>query len=1290
MTADRRRLRQRLRGLRDSPRGADHAARILPSIDAEVERSVARRQARAAAVPVPTFSDDLPVCQRRADIAKAIADHQVVVICGETGSGKTTQLPKICLNLGRGIAGLIGHTQPRRIAARAVAHRIASELTSTIGHTVGFKVRFSDRTSPDGYIKLMTDGILLAETQQDRWLEQYDTLIIDEAHERSLNIDFLIGYLRQLLPRRPDLKVIITSATIDPQRFSRHFDDAPIIEVSGRMYPVEVRYRPVASDDPDLDDLTHEEAVIRAVDEAARTGPGDVLVFLPGEREIRETAEALRKHHVPESGGGKGHVEVVPLYARLSADEQMKVFAPHAGRRIVLATNIAETSLTVPGIRYVIDTGVARISRYSARSRVQRLPIEPISRASADQRKGRCGRVSSGVCFRLYSETDFLSRPEFTDPEILRTNLASVILQMTALQLGAIEDFPFVERPDERMVKDGYDTLVELGAIDDRARLTPTGRELARLPIDPRIGRMILAAEHERCLPEVLIIASALACQDPRERPHDQQDQADAAHERFAHPESDFLTFLNIWIWYQGRAAELSTSKLRKACKDNFISYLRMREWSDTHHQLRHMLTDLGKRGASAAPAATTPQEHIHRALLAGLLNNVGAKADAYSYQGVHGGRFAIFPGSVLFKAGPKWIMAAELVRTAKLYARTVAPIRASWVEQIGSHLVKRTYTDPHWNTEAAQVRAFERVSLHTLELAAGRRVNYGPINPVLAREMFIHHALVEGNFRTKAEFVAHNLRLIDDVRALEAKRRRRDILVETRAIFDFYDRTLPADICSGVDFERWRRAAEQREPGLLRLALTDLIQPGKDGFDASDYPDAIDMNGALLPLEYAFEPGQETDGVTLVVPTESVHLIEPDRIPWLVRGLLREKVIALIRALPKDLRTRFGPAPDAAEKALRALDFAEGSLFAQLSDELGRIYGVPIEPHQWTEAGLERHLRMNIRVLDAEQRTVVESRDLGEVRRVVLKRAGEALDRLPRSAFNRDGLTDWDFDELPERMPVRAGGIVVDGHPAIVPLPRGAVGLRILASPQAAEARTREGLRRLLAMRLKSDLRFRADDLEGFSALAMQWSTLNRPDDLREQLMELVAARVYLPDNAIVRTRDAFTQRLDEGWNRLAQATAEVARLVPQIIGEHSRLAQKLESNLPTAWRESVEDVQRQLRWLTPASYLASTPWEALREMPRYLLAARKRLEKLPGIGPMRDAELGAQAALYWGWYETRREQHATQGIVDPNLERFRWMVEEFRVSLFAQELGTSIPVSPRRLERAWESVKR
>jgi ATP-dependent helicase HrpA len=985
MRCDQYRFQKRIRNLQSKFKNGQANARIFEQLAADIEKSLKQRQHRASNLPQAQFPEDLPVSQQRAEIAAAIAENQVVIVAGETGSGKTTQLPKICLSLGRGVAGMIGCTQPRRIAARTIAMRVASELDSPLGHAVGYKVRFSDKLSANTYIKFMTDGILLAETQNNRFLEAYDTLIIDEAHERSLNIDFLLGYIQKLLPKRPDLKLIITSATIDTRRFASHFDNAPIVEVSGRTYPVEVRYRPL-SDDEDEKDRNMLQGILDAVDDVTRYDrQADMLIFLASERDIRETTEALRKHRLPNT-------EILPLYARLSAAEQNRVFIPGNQRRIVLATNVAETSLTVPRIKAVIDPGLARISRYSTRNKVQRLPIEKISRSSADQRKGRCGRIAPGLCIRLYSGEDYDQRSQFTDPEILRTSLASVILQMLALRLGDISDFPFVDPPTSKMINDGFTLLMELGAVEEDRSLTEIGWQLAKLPIDPRIGRMILAAKQENCLNEVLIIASALSIQDPRERPLDAQQAADTAQQRFIDDQSDFLSYLKLWNFHQDNANHLSKNKLRKLCREHFLSYLRMREWYDIHQQLYTLIREAGWQ----INQVEARFDEIHRALLTGLLGNIAFKTETdkkltkktgfspEEYLGARNIKVYLFPGSSLFKKHPKWVMAAELVETTRLYARCVAKINPDWIEQVAGELCQHHYFEPHWEKRKAQVGAYEKVTLYGLTIVAKRKINYGPLDPKLAKEIFIRQALVEGDYYCTAPFFQHNRELINEIENLEHKSRRQDILVDAEQIFAFYDTRIPAGIYSGKAFEKWREKAERDNPKLLFLSRDDLMQHTGNYITPHAFPDHIDWGGVDLPLSYHFEPGHEYDGVTVEIPLTLLNQLSPQPFEWLVPGLLEEKIIALLRSMPKALRKAFVPVPDVAQKALETfkppkvsfreggsfLEYPQESLLEALTTFCHRHLGKPLPADSWRLEILAPHFLMNFRLVNNQNST--------------------------------------------------------------------------------------------------------------------------------------------------------------------------------------------------------------------------------------------------------------------------------------------------------------------------------
>jgi len=1278
MGADRFRLQRELRQLERTP----DAARQQRWQD-KATASQQRRALREQNLPQPEYPEALPVAQRRDEIIAALRTHQVVVICGETGSGKTTQLPKMCLEAGRGVDGLIGHTQPRRIAARSVAGRIAEELHSLLGQQVGYKVRFTDRTHKDSYIKLMTDGILLAEIQSDRFLNDYDTLIIDEAHERSLNIDFLLGYLKWLLPRRPDLKLIITSATIDPQRFSEHFSGAPVIEVSGRTYPVELRYRPLVDiEGEDERDLT--DAILDAVDELGREGSGDMLVFLPGEREIREAAEALRKHHPSAT-------EILPLYARLSAEEQHRVFEPHGRRRIVLATNVAETSLTVPGIRYVIDSGLARVSRYSWRAGVQRLPIEKIAQASANQRSGRCGRVSAGIAVRLYSEEDYQARPEFTEPEILRTNLASVILQMETMKLGEIEQFPFVEAPDVRLIRDGYKLLFEVGAVDADYQLTPLGHTLARLPVDPRLGRMLLTAEREGVLDEVLIIAAALAIQDPRERPMDKQQAADEKHARFKAEDSDFLAYLKLWDYFHQQRKALSRSQFRKLCKKEFLSWTRLKEWHDIHQQIRVEMGGAGAKGpgpgmGEEARIDESRYAAIHRSLLSGLLGNIGLKGEDREYQGANGRRFMIFPGSRLFKKSPQWVMAAELVETSRLYARTVGKIQPEWVEAFGAHLLKRHYSEPHWEEKPANVAAFERTSLYGITITPRRKVSYGRIDPVISREIFIRHALVYGEYRTGAEFFRHNAGLIAEIEALEAKGRRRDILADEALLYDFFDVLIPAQVVNGHSFEKWRRKAEQKNPKCLYLTPAYLMQREAGHERSGQFPDSITVQGMILPLSYHFEPGAENDGVTVRVPLLVLNQLSPVRFEYLAPGMLEEKLTALIRGLPKPVRKQFVPAPDYARACLEAIAPSETTLLAEaLGQQLLRMSGSRVEPEWWAQVELPAHLCMRFEVVDEAGRVVKAGRDLQALRGRIGQQAQQELVRQPALQIERQGLTRWDFGDLPERHQLDMGGMKLFAWPALMDR-RDHVDIRLFDNEDEACRQHRLGVLRLCLLALPAEVRDVPKQVSGMQQLCLHYAATGKCEALKESMVRYAfrqAFLVYLD----VRTQAGFEAALAEGRKAVLPQAQELGRVLKPAFAVYHEVRKQLKGRLNPAWLEALNDINDQLGHLVFAGFLEQMEADELRHLPRYLKGIQRRLEKLADA-PGRDRGLRVQVQPYWDQYKDRAGKAGHDPDISGALREFRWLVEEFRISLFAQELGTAKPVSARRLDKAWETV--
>ncbi|GLZ44916.1 ATP-dependent helicase [Actinomycetospora sp. NBRC 106375] len=1316
--ADAHRLRRRLGGAERIDDAAKRAG-TLEKIAGDVTAAEARLERRRASVPSVTYPADLPITERVGDIRAALEQHQVVVVAGETGSGKTTQLPKIALELGRGVLGTIGHTQPRRIAARTVAERVAEELGTTGTDTIGYQVRFTSRASEDTLVKLMTDGILLAEIQQDRLLRRYDTLIIDEAHERSLNIDFLLGYLAQLLPRRPDLKVIITSATIDPERFSRHFGDAPIVEVSGRTYPVEIRYRPLVDDEGDGRDQV--DGIVDAVDELRREGPeGDVLVFLSGEREIRDAADALREH------AGQAHVEdldVLPLYARLSAAEQHRVFEPSRGgrRRVVLATNVAETSLTVPGIRYVVDPGLARISRYSRRTKVQRLPIEPISQASATQRAGRCGRVADGICIRLYAESDVDARPEFTDPEIQRTNLASVILQMAGAKLGPVEDFPFVDPPDRLAVRDGVRLLTELGALvnGDATRLSDIGRRLARLPVDPRIARMVLAADELGCLHEVTVIAAGLSAQDPRERPAEKTDEADAAHARFTDPRSDFLSWVHLWEHVRSGRRELSSNQFRKRCQAEFLNFLRIREWQDLAAQLRQLGDELGLTRNEPSPEITKDlAQRVHQALLTGLLSQIGLaqeppkdprtgkprKRALIEYEGSRGARFAIWPGSTVAKRPPTMVMAAELVETSRLWARTVAGVDPAWVEEAAGDLVTRTHSEPRWSKRRGTAVATERVSLFGVPLAMDRTVDYARIDREVARDLFIRHALVAGEWNTRHAFVTRNRERLEQVEEME-RRARRELVVDEETIVAFYDARVPADVASVRHFDRWWQKASRRDPHLLDLDLEALL--AGEAPTAEQYPDTWTSGGLTLPLSYAFSPGAVSDGVTVTVPLAVLGQVRAEDLAWQVPGLREEMLTALVRSLPKNLRRSLVPAPDSARALMARLAHdgrpkAEEPLLPALSDAVRRLSGLDVPVDAWNVAGLPSHLRLTFRVTDDDGGTVAEGPDLGALRRRHAAATRAAVAAVADGAERR-GLTSFaEIGELPRTREQRRAGGIVTAHLALVDTGR-AVDVRVFDSALEARDAMRAGTRRLLRLALSSPARSLVRSLDNRAVLrlrgAMTTSDTERSgagpstryrdvDALAEDCVDAAIDALVATGGGPAWDPTAFETLRAHVAARLPAAAAEVLSRAESVLGEAGRVElalQELAQRPGGALGAALDDVREQLRTLVGDRFVARTPVARLPDVARYLRAAQKRLEKLP-TAPRRDAEATATVHGVEGAYRAQRHRAAGEPrTFDADAyDAVGWMVQELRVSLFAQEIGTSGPVSPQRITKA------
>ena len=1339
MQADRHRLRRQLHELqKQTPQDEAKLAQWLERFQASVAKVEARRQS----IPAIRYDDALPIAAKRDEIKKALQEHQVLVIAGETGSGKTTQLPKICLELGRGVHGLIGHTQPRRLAARSVATRVAEEIGTPLGELVGYQVRFEDHSGDASLIKLMTDGILLAETQHDRFLEKYDTIIVDEAHERSLNIDFLLGYLKTLLPRRPDLKLIITSATIDLERFSKHFNDAPIIEVSGRTYPVETWYRPLAAEVDEegeslLDDLTVDQGILAALDEIAAheraegKRPGDVLVFLPGEREIREAAEVLRKANLRLT-------EVLPLYARLTPAEQQKIFAPMGARKIVLATNVAETSLTVPGIRYVIDSGTARISRYSYRAKVQRLPIEAISQASANQRKGRCGRVEPGICIRLYSEEDFLARPEFTDPEILRTNLAAVILQMLHLRLGSIEDFPFIEPPDGKAISDGFNLLQELSAVNREGQLTPLGRQLARLPIDPRLGRMVLEAAKLGSLDEILIVASALSVQDPRERPMDRQQAADQAHAQWKDVDSDFAALINLWRGFEEKRQELGANPLRNWCKKNFLNYLRLREWRDAHRQLVLIARELqlsasqseSKRGSGlgrdagpqaadrgqgrshkSAPQPTTDTKvnvivreqaeaseaaqraksyaAVHKAILSGLLSQIGQKSEDGDYLGARQRRFWIHPSSVIGRKKPAWVMTAELVETTKLFARMVAKIEPDWIEPLAGHLIKKNHFEPHWEKRRGQVVAFEQVTLYGLIVVGRRPVHFGPVDPVASRELFIREGLVRGEINSRARCLTANRELLERLDELEAKARRRDILADEETLYAYYEARIPAEIHQAATFEHWYKSEGAKNPQLLIMREEDVLARDAKEVTAAQYPDILQLGELQLPLTYHFEPNHPRDGVTLRVPAPLLPQLPAERLQWLVPGLIEAKAVALVRGLPKAIRKNFVPVPDFVGAALSKIAFGQGSLPESLGRELTRMTGARVPEEAWIEAAaqLENHLKMNIEVVDARGKFLGEGRDLAELC-ARFAEASQAALAIPQQKQEQKPVEAKAFAQVAEKTQQKIAGLSMTVFPALVE-EGGVVKEGRFPTQAEADFQHRRALQKLLLQQLAEPAKYLRGKLPGLTELGLLYREMGRPEALVEDIL-LASLDACILDGEAALPRDGaalaqLAERKRGDWTGHAE---RIARLTLDILKLTHGLQKRFKGKIDLAQAMALNDIKQQLANLVYPGFVRETPGEWLKEIPRYLKAIEQRLDKVASQ-VQRDRVWTGELTAAWQQFQARAAKHAQEGKRDPELVLYRWMLEEYRVSLFAQQLGTKMAVSDKRLAKQWSQVE-
>ncbi|MFI2784124.1 ATP-dependent RNA helicase HrpA [Streptomyces sp. ALB3] len=1286
---DAHRLGRRLEGARRI-RKPEARQSVLDEISAEAGKASERLAGRAARMPALSYPEQLPVSQKKDEILEAIRDHQVVIVAGETGSGKTTQIPKICMELGRGVRGMIGHTQPRRIAARTVAERVAEELDTPLGEAVGWKVRFTDQVNPDAtFVKLMTDGILLAEIQTDRELLAYDTIIIDEAHERSLNIDFLLGYLARLLPKRPDLKVVITSATIDPERFAKHFGEAPIVEVSGRTYPVEVRYRPLLEEDSDDSDRDQITAICDAVDELDHEAPGDVLVFLSGEREIRDTADALNKRNLR-------HTEVLPLYARLSHAEQHRVFQRHTGRRIVLATNVAETSLTVPGIKYVIDPGNARISRYSHRTKVQRLPIERISQASANQRKGRCGRTSDGICIRLYSEDDFLTRPEFTDPEILRTNLASVILQMTAAGLGDIEKFPFIDPPDHRNIRDGVQLLQELGALDPaekdpKKRLTPLGRKLSQLPVDPRLARMVVEAEKNGCAREVMVIAAALSIQDPRERPSEKQTQADQHHARFKDETSDFLAFLNLWRYIREQQKERGSSSFRRMCKQEYLNFLRIREWQDIYAQLRTVAKQMGIE----LNEQDAPEQSVHTSLLAGLLSHIGLKdTEKNEYLGARSAKFAIFPGSALFKKQPRFVMSAELVETSRLWARVNAKVEPEWIEPLAQHLLKRTYSEPHWEKDQAAVMAYERVTLYGVPIIAQRKINFGRIDQEASRDLFIRNALVEGDWRTHHQFFHDNRKLLGEVEELEHRARRRDILVDDETLFDFYDRRIPEHIVSGAHFDSWWKHKRRDEPDALDFERSMLINEKAGAVTKDDYPDSWRQGKLKFRVTYQFEPGADADGVTVHIPLQVLNQVTSEGFDWQIPGLRQEVVTELIRSLPKPIRRHYVPAPDYAAKFLdRAVPLQE-PLPLTLARELQRMVGVPVTADDFDVDRVPDHLKITFRITDERRRRVAEDKDLEALKVQLRPKARQALSKAAAAtagpsgeSVERSGLTDWTIGTLNRVFETRRAGQPVKAYPALVDQ-GDTVAVRLFDTEAEQQQAMWRGTRRLILLNIPvNPAKFASDTLTNQQKLALSRNPHGSVQALFDDCATAAADRLIAAHGGPAWDEASFRKLYDKVRADLVDLTVRTIGQVQQILAAWQACERRLKSTNSLVLINNVTDVRDHLARLVPPGFVTATGLRRLPDLMRYLVAEDRRLQQMP-TNVQRDTTRMEKVHEMQDEYAWLLEQLPKGRPVPQEVLDIRWMIEELRVSYFAHALGTAQPVSDKRIVKAIDAA--
>lgn len=1270
-------IKSRLNGLKKVKNDKKKQS-ILQSLALQVNASIASKKVKLQNLPKVSYPQALPVSQSVDVIKTAIEDNQVVIIAGETGSGKTTQIPKICLELGRGIEGTIGHTQPRRIAARTVANRIAEELNSKMGSAVGYKVRFTDHTDQNSYIKLMTDGILLAEMQQDRLLRQYDTLIIDEAHERSLNIDFILGYVKEILPKRPDLKVIITSATIDPERFSKHFNNAPIIEVSGRTYPVEMRYRPLFDDEDNQDVIS---GIINAIDELTQEQMGDILVFLNGEREIRDTAQALEKENYRDT-------HILPLYSRLTVQEQNKIFQPHTGRNIVLATNVAETSLTVPGIKYVIDPGTARISRYSYRTKVQRLPIEPISQASANQRAGRCGRVSDGICIRLYSEEDFLSRSEFTDPEILRTNLATVILQMLALGLGNIRDFPFVQPPDNRNINDGLRLLEELAAVKqgkEDTQLTKVGRSLAKFPVDPRLAKMVLSSIELGCIEQVLIIAAALSIQDPKERPHEKQQASDEKHSRFKDKTSDFVSFVKLWRYIEEQQKALSGNQFRKLCQKEYLSYIRIREWQDIVSQLKYALKDMDVQVSSINEENENAFDTVHQAVLSGLLSHIGQLDENREYKGARNSRFYIFPGSGVAKKSPKWIMATELVETSRLFGRTVAKIDVNWLESLAGHLVKRSYSEPHWEKKLGAVFGYEQISLYGLIIVGKRKVNFNQIEPSTCREIFIREALVNGDANIQESFYKANKKLVAEIEGLEQKARRKEYLVDEDRLYDFFDEKLPDNVLCQRSFLSWWKKEKQKQPKFLSYTKAFLLNETAEKLNAAEYPDVWQQGNLTLPLSYHFQPGDEDDGISINIPVGILNQLENKGFDWLIPALRYDLIVALIKALPKALRRNFVPAPNYADACMNAIEQSELSLQEALSKQLLKMSGVRIPEDAWLGLALPEHLKMNFKVIDDKGKLLKQSRDLDGLKESLQGKVQASIKKVAEKGIERSEIKTWDFDAIPASYEKKVANMTIKAYPALTD--KGShVDIQLFEQESIAEQAMLDGVSRLLLMNIPSPIKYLQEKLPNKAKLGLYFNPFGSINDLLEDCI-LAACRHLVAEKGIARDEQSFNALRDFVRAEIADLVLKTAIKVEQALSLAHDINKKLKGSVPLNVIQSHGDVKDQLSKLVFKGFVTTSGFHRLDSIIRYLKTIIRRLEKLP-IDPNQDRLKMLEIQKVQDVYEQELSKQRKGMPLSKDLAETRWMIEELKVSLYAQNLKTAYPISSKRILNHLKSI--